>query len=279
MTRRIPVVGGCMAVDDLGAPGAPALLLLHGFTGDRSTWSPLADELANRWRVLVPDLPGHGETTFDDEPTHATMPATTETLAQMLATLGVGTVTVMGYSMGGRLALFAALTAPSVVTGLVLESASAGLANPDERAARRARDERLAAFTEERGIAPFVDVWTEQPLFATQPLALRRRLRAQRLAQRPAGLAASLRGMGTGAQPWLGERLGELRCPVLLLTGADDPRFTRIAGDLARRIPGARHVVIAGAGHAVHLERPEACRQALGAFLEQDGGVECRSSG
>lgn len=274
--RMLERDGGVVAAEDLGPGGPHALLLLHGFTGDRTAWSPVAERLATRRRVIVPDLPGHGDTSLAAVPD---MAGTTRLLAELLGTLGVRAVTPVGYSMGGRLALHFALATPLPVDALVLESASPGLATEAERRRRRDADAALAAGIERDGVRPFAMRWEAQPLFATQSDALRARLRARRLRTDARGLAESLRRVGTGAQPWLGDRLPEIRCPVLLVTGGHDAKFGRIAAAMATAIASARHVVVPDAGHAVHLERPDAFAAALETFLEEREDDACRSNG
>jgi 2-succinyl-6-hydroxy-2,4-cyclohexadiene-1-carboxylate synthase len=276
MTVRLFDAGGTLVADDLGPPSAQAVLLLHGFTGDRSTWSPVAERLASRRRVIVPDLPGHGATTVATVPD---MSGTTGLLARMLEALGVREVTPIGYSMGGRLALHFAFEAPLAVRALVLESASPGLATEAGRRRRRDDDEALAATIERDGVAEFVRHWEALPLFALQSEAVRARLRTVRRRADARGLAASLRRMGTGAQPWLGDRLPDLGCPVLLVTGERDEKFGRIATAMRAALRDGRHLVVPAAGHAVHLEQPEVFAATLETFLQEAQEGTCRSNG
>ena len=168
-----------------------------------------------------------------------------------------------GYSMGGRLALAAALALPARVERLVLAGASPGLADPAERAARRAADEALAARIEADGVEAFVEAWGAQPLFAGQPRGIADFARADRLRNTAAGLAAALRGMGTGTMEPLWDRLGALRMPVTLIAGERDAKFRAIAERMASAIPQATLVIAPGAGHAVHLEAPQVVAGAL----------------
>lgn len=259
----------------------PPLLLLHGFTGCGPGWERAAALLRVPERILAPDLPGHGESVAD--PDACTFDAAAGAIEAVLDAAGVERVDLHGYSMGGRLALYFALTRPARVCRLSLESASAGLATAEEREARMRGDEELARFACEAGIERFVDRWEHTPVLATQlklPAELRARLRALRLRNPVAGLAASLRGMGTGAQPYLGERLGELAMPVLVMAGEGDAKFSAIARDLARSIPDSRLVLIPGAGHTPHLEQPQRWAAAVDSFIaENERGKSCRSSG
>jgi 2-succinyl-6-hydroxy-2,4-cyclohexadiene-1-carboxylate synthase len=168
-----------------------------------------------------------------------------------------------GYSMGGRLALHAAVALPGRVRRLVLIGASPGLADPGERAERRAADEALAAEVEAMTIDEFAERWARTPVLAGQPPAVLAAVTAQRLENTPAGLAAALRGLGTGALPSLWDRLGELAIPVELVVGERDAKFRATAERMAAALPDARVHVVAGAGHAVHLEDPVAVAEII----------------
>ncbi len=174
----------------------------------------------------------------------------------------VGAVHLLGYSMGGRLALFFALSYPELVRSLTMVGASPGIASATERTERRYSDEALADRIEREGMPAFVDYWTALPLWSSQrrnlPTAQKQQLKEQRLQNRPSGLANSLRGMGTGAQPPLHDRLPSLQAPTLLLVGAEDRSFVAVNRQMAQSIPKVRLVVVPETGHAVHLESPDA---------------------
>lgn len=178
---------------------------------------------------------------------------------------GSGQPALIGYSMGGRAALHVALTSPP--SALVLISASPGLRHADERAQRRASDERLAKRVLQLGAARFAEEWMRLPMFAGIPPDLR--FLEERAANSPMGLAQSLRRSGTGAQDSLWERLGEIATPTLVLSGSLDQKFTDIAGEMAALIPSAQHVIIDGAGHSPHLERPRHAAAAIASFAER----------
>jgi 2-succinyl-6-hydroxy-2,4-cyclohexadiene-1-carboxylate synthase len=262
--------GRCRPATDAHAEPADVIVLLHGFTGSHRSWDAIAPALARTRTVVAFDLPGHGDSDFGDTAAHHSMAHTAATLDGAFDALGITHAVVVGYSMGGRLALYLAATRPQRVSRLVLESASPGLATDGERAARRAADDNLARFVLERGIAAFVDRWETTPVLAaeqTLAAATRRTLRAQRLRCMPTGLAASLRGMGTGAQPWLGHQLARATMPTLLIAGGDDAKFVAIGRDLEARLPDARLRVVSGAGHNVHLQVPDTFVALLDDFL------------
>jgi 2-succinyl-6-hydroxy-2,4-cyclohexadiene-1-carboxylate synthase len=249
----------------------PPLVLLHGFTQTRQSWRLTAAELRDRYRVLAPDLPGHGAAAARPA-SFAACTAYLRALAverpDATATASAGTArarfALCGYSMGGRIALHAALALGDRVDRLVLLGASPGLADPAERSARRAADEALAARIEAIGVEAFAREWGAQALFADQPERVAAAAFADRLRNTPAGLAAALRGLGTGVMEPLWDRLGELAMPVTLVVGERDEKFRGIAERMARAMRDARVVVVPGTGHAVQLERPAAVAQAIG---------------
>ncbi len=251
---------------------AEPLVLLHGFTGSHRSWDAVVPALASIGRCVAVDLPGHGESDFEADAGAYSMESASTALASSLDALRVGPATLIGYSMGGRLALYFALTRPERVRRLVLESASPGLATEAEREARRRSDEALARFALDHGIEAFVDRWESVPTLWTErrlPPHTRMCLRQERLRCTPAGLAASLRGMGTGRQPWLGDRLGSAAMPVLLVAGTDDPKFVEIAQSMSRCLPDGTLAIIPGAGHNVHLECADEFVELVGRFVSR----------
>lgn len=272
-TRFLSVNGLTYRVRIAGA-GRP-LLLLHGFTGNLETWDDFVGRIAGRFHTVAVDLIGHGHT---DAPAHAsryTMEHCVADLHLLLDELGLDSVAVVGYSMGGRVALHFALAAPNRVRALVLEGASPGIASATERRERIARDETLAASIEKGGVEAFVRRWEALPLFAglaRLPAAERQRLRARRLSQRAVGLAQTLRGMGAGAQRPLQDELAKLEMPTLLLAGEADAKYRDLVVQMAKRMRRAVPVVVAGAGHTVHLEQPERYFETVFSFLNKQGG-------
>jgi 2-succinyl-6-hydroxy-2,4-cyclohexadiene-1-carboxylate synthase len=239
----------------------PPLLLLHGFTGSARTWDLVRATLNTVARTVALDLVGHGRSAAPAEVARYTMQAASADLAAALDSLGIQQAAVLGYSMGGRLALDFALRCPERVQALVLESASPGIADPTERARRAASDEELAARIEREGVEAFVAGWEQQPLLALGahvPDRVRQAQRAERLSHTALGLANSLRGMGAGRQLSRWACLPRLATPVWLVVGERDARYVDIARRTAERLPRAEVVQVPGAGHTVHLDQPDA---------------------
>jgi 2-succinyl-6-hydroxy-2,4-cyclohexadiene-1-carboxylate synthase len=223
-------------------------------------------------REVVPvDLPGHGARADEIDARAFSLETTLEGIEHSLSA-EKGLASLVGYSMGGRIALQYAYRHPGRLGHLVLESASPGLATAEQRAERRAADEELAAELERDGIEAFVDRWEALPLFTTQrglPAAIGDDVRTRRLLNRAGALAAALRGLGTGALPSLWDVLPRIGTPTLVLVGGLDDKFVEIGRRMVALLPQASLHVVPDAGHAVHLERPQAWARAVGDFLER----------
>jgi 2-succinyl-6-hydroxy-2,4-cyclohexadiene-1-carboxylate synthase len=243
---------------DRGVAGR--LVFLHGFTQTHHHWHAVGFAIAERLAaptLAFVDLPGHG-LSVDDRAALDVRGA-----GQVAAVGGPGTY--VGYSMGGRFALFAALARPDLVRRLVLIGATPGIDDEIEREERIRLDDRRADRIEEIGVEAFLDEWLAGPLFATlprDPAEIEHRAR-----NTPAGLAHSLRTAGTGRQASLWNRLGEIDVPVLVLAGERDDKFTDIGRRMTARLRNARFVQIAGAGHAAHAEAPTTTADAIAAWL------------
>jgi 2-succinyl-6-hydroxy-2,4-cyclohexadiene-1-carboxylate synthase len=252
----------------------PAVMLLHGFTGRGADWGPFLPALRERWTTIAVDLLGHGRSDAPPDPARHALERQAIDLAAIMRRGGTAPAVIVGYSFGARVALRIAVDEPDVVRGLVLESPSAGIADPAERARRYAEDLALADRIERDGIEAFVDTWWETTaVFAAErrlPEATRARFRAGRLRNRPGGLAASLRGAGQGAMTPLHDRLPAIAVPTLVIAGAIDPAGLERARAVADGIPGARLCAIDGVGHAAHRESPARFRRLVLEFLQED---------
>ncbi|MGG0721530.1 2-succinyl-6-hydroxy-2,4-cyclohexadiene-1-carboxylate synthase [Bacillus mycoides] len=247
------------------------LLLLHGFTGSMETWRSFIPSWSEQFQVILVDLVGHGKTESPEDVTHYDIQNVALQMKELLDHLHIENAHVLGYSMGGRLAITMACLYPQYVRSLLLENCTAGLESEEERKERRKKDERLADKIEQEGIRIFVSMWENIPLFETQKrLAqnVKEAVRKERLANNPKGLANSLRGMGTGAQPSWWNELQNLKMPVLLLNGESDEKFFRLLKNIEKCIPRAKFVKIDGAGHAIHVEQPEKFDTIVKGFLK-----------
>ncbi|MEX1218300.1 MAG: alpha/beta fold hydrolase [Acidimicrobiales bacterium] len=229
------------------------VVLLHGFTQTSQCWGPLAVRLAENRPVIAIDLPGHGGS--------GTLRADLVQTASLVADQ-IEPAMVLGYSLGGRVALHLALSRPDVVQQLVLIGATGGIDNEEERFARRTADNALASRIESIGVSAFLDEWLSQPLFSS--LTEIQACRAARKTNTSAGLSASLRLCGVGTQTPLWERLNELQMPVLILAGEYDQKFIALGQRLASGIGlNAEFRVIKRSGHSAHLENPDAVLTAI----------------
>ncbi len=271
---RLQVNGIRLDVETLGT--GPPLMLLHGFTGSSSTWLPFAKAWRGFTTVAV-DLIGHGASDSPAGPPRYRMDACVDDLAAVLDTLGIQRTALLGYSLGGRVALHFGLKYPERLSALVLESASPGIADAGERQERVRSDERLAQLVERDGVEAFVDHWEQIPLWASQarlPPAERDALRRQRLHNSTTGIANSLRGMGAGAQEPLFDRLCDVRAPALLVVGALDERYVELAHTMVLTMPRAELRIIEDAGHAAHFEQPTAFGAIVSEFLARSRTID-----
>jgi len=247
------------------------LLLLHGFTGSTEAWvSSSVASLATDRHVILVDLLGHGTSDKPTSPGRYALSEILHDLADVLDALEFGRADWLGYSMGGRLALAAAVLMPERVSRLVLESASPGLRNETEREERRRTDGKLAARMERDGIDSFVKLWMALPLFRTQRRLEPDLLEAEAERRRtndPHALAACLRGFGAGLQPSFWNELPEIDAPTLVIIGEEDPKFADIGKEMASLFPDGTLSPIPDTGHAVHLERPREWAWAVRSFL------------
>lgn len=252
-----------------GPPHAPAVVFLHGFMGRGAVWHPVAAALRATHRCVLVDLPGHGQSLGLPEAAYS-MAGAAHALAATLDHLALAEAQVVGYSMGGRLALYFALHYPDRCTSLVLESASPGLRTEAERAERRRLDaERAARLTSD--FPAFLDAWYQLPLFASlhRHPGLVPRLQRARRTNDPAELARALVGLSTGAQPSLWNRLPALRVATLALAGALDAKYVALAQAMQRQAPALRAEILPATGHNGHAERPQVYLEHLRRWLAQ----------
>lgn len=225
------------------------VVLLHGFTLTGRSWDPVVARLSGA-DPLALDLRGHGAA-------REAWPIDVPSVVEDVVAAAPSGATLCGYSLGGRVALRAALDHPGAFVRLVLVGATPGIADPVQRAARRAADDALADRVQGMTMEAFAREWGALEVFTTQPKDVRALAHTDRLRNDPRALAEVLRGLGAGVMEPMWDRLGELDPPVTLVAGERDPRYVAIARAMAERITGAEVAIVAGVGHAVHLEAPE----------------------
>lgn len=246
--------------------GPVAAVFLHGFTCSRHAFDHLEPLLGDVVTATCVDLPGHHGAPL---PSQLGPEGFQETLEAVAALVPPG-ATLVGYSQGARVALGVAVTHPRLASHLVLESVSPGLRRRSERRQRRGLDEANALALETTGVESFVARWEQHPLFAplrARPDDVQASVRALRLGQTAEGLAGALRCLGQGVQPDYWPSLPTLRTPTLLLAGALDEKYARLARRAAGELPLAWHALIPGSGHVPHAECPRAFADELRAFL------------
>lgn len=234
--------------------GDPHLVFLHGFTQTRASWQTIGRRLAARHRITLIDLPGHGAT--------SARPQSLDEAGRLVAQ-ACGRSVLVGYSMGARVALHAALHPSSELTGLVLIGAHPGIVDESERMGRIETDDSLARRIEVIGVREFLAEWLAQPMFT----AVRNLDHQDRLTNTPEGLAYALRTMGTGRQRVLDAELERLDVPTLLVVGEHDDKFLALAKRMRSILPHATIATIPDAGHACHLEQPVATRETIEAWI------------
>ena len=247
------------------------MLFLHGFMGSSADWSETVAALQSRFFCIAADLPGHGRSVRLAGNQVYTMEGTSALLEGVLSELEIERSHIVGYSMGGRLALYFAVHHEARCRRVVLESASPGLESEADRRDRRGLDEARAVRLETEEYGRFIEEWYRQPLFETlqRRKDLLERMIASRMTNSPREIARSLRGMGTGHQPALWDVLEDVHAPVLAIAGALDGRYAEMARRMAVLMPKCRAAIMPDAGHNVHAEHPSAYTDLIKDFLNQ----------
>lgn len=254
------------------APEGPTLIALHGFGGDGLDFEVLAGRALGASALVGLDLVGHGGSPKPDDPAPYRIPAQIEQLRRLFGAVAEGPAPVMlGYSMGGRIGLQMAISdrCPDLA-GIILVGAHPGMDYPEERMARREWDFALANRALDLGAGAFAEEWAQHPLIASQsrlPEPFQSRLRERRWANEVTALAHAVREAGTGSMPSAWGQLDRVKCPVLVISGDEDVKYTELGRALVDRLPRAELWVAGGAGHAPHLEAPEAFSERVAEFV------------
>ncbi len=267
-SHSIDAAGVRLHVEETGS--GPTVVLLHGFTGSARAMACIARGLSETHRILSVDLIGHGRSPAPRAAAAYSMTACVDQLASLLDTLNVVEAHWIGYSMGGRAALALGVAHPARMVSALLVGTSAGIRDPQKRAERVRDDEALADRIERDGVEAFVDFWISQPFLVDERRLGARGVaeaRTMRLANSAHGLAASLRGMGPGAQPPLHGELASIAAPICLAVGEDDLKFRALAAEMSQELPNARVEIVPEAGHSAHTDNPAAFLDLARRFL------------
>ena len=249
------------------------VLMLHGFTGSLENCREISGSLNPNFNHIGIDLVGHGKSDSPVIVDKYNQQALSKQINDVLNNLSIQQVIILGYSMGGRAALGFAVNHPNKIRGLILESTTAGIENEKDRAERIRSDEELANYIESHSIEEFIELWMNKEIFNTQRRfsnAKLKSIREKKILNSKIGLANSLRGFGTGRMGYFGSKLNQINCPVLLLTGELDTKFTKINSGLKKRFQNANHRIIKNAGHNAHLEEPMKFVKVVNKFFEKN---------
>ncbi|WP_058912785.1 2-succinyl-6-hydroxy-2,4-cyclohexadiene-1-carboxylate synthase [Entomohabitans teleogrylli] len=253
-----------LAAQHLPAPGSdrPWLVWLHGFLGSRREWLPVARGDFVRWPQLIIDLPGHGGSAGC---TAHSFQQVSEWLHNTLVSYNILNYWLIGYSLGGRLAMYHACHGDSRgLQGMIIEGGNPGLASPALREQRLRADRHWAQRLRGEPVEQVLAAWYQQPVFSSLSDAQRRELVADRRNNDPQALAAMLEATSLGRQPDLTPALRQLAIPVHYLCGERDAKFQAIAATL----PVHSHTIMA-AGHNAHREQPGAFAHCLNTIFRQ----------
>ncbi len=253
-----------------GTGNENTVMMIHGFTGSHESMSELCGLIPRK--CVSPDLIGHGMSPCPDDTKQYRLESMVDQLNEVTKKTMRQPFSLIGYSMGARLALTYAMASQAMVSCLVLISGTAGIQDELERHERLIRDSSIASDIEVHGMQHFVNYWERQPIFTSQrslSAEKKQAMRRIRLSQRPKGLANHLRMAGTGAMVPLWDYLERLEIPVLLIVGEEDTKFMHIAERMKARLPDAALETIGNAGHAVHYEKPRETAASIIQFLDR----------
>ncbi|BAU65014.1 hypothetical protein STA3757_23930 [Stanieria sp. NIES-3757] len=251
-----------------GNKNKPVILFLHGFMGDRFDFDRVIALLAPHFSFLTVDLPGHGKTKVIGAESNYTMPNTAQALIELLQINQINKCFLVGYSLGGRLALYLTLYFPEYFYKVALESASPGLENEEEREQRIQLDLQIAAELESTDFSFFLNKWYSNSLFESFKKHPDFNQAIQtKLTNNPTELAKSLRNISTGLQPSLWQNLKQNRIPLLFLVGELDQKFVLINTKMTKLCPNSQLKIIKNSGHNIHFENPVEYAQAIKDFF------------
>ncbi len=253
-------------------PEKDFILFLHGFTGCAEDWYPIFEQFPENYNLFALDFIGHGKSDIPADTKYYSTENLVKQIKFVKDQLTPKKIFVAGYSMGGRAALSYAVAYPDDIKGLILESATAGIKNEEERNKRYESDLKLVEFIESHSLEEFIELWNDQELFNT----LRRfsneklkKIKKKKATGSKIGYANSLKGFSTGIMPPLHDKLKKIPVKVLLISGDLDTKFTGINARLAKRFFKAKHKIVKNSGHNTHLEEPKRFLEIVTNYLSQ----------
>ncbi|WP_300562604.1 2-succinyl-6-hydroxy-2,4-cyclohexadiene-1-carboxylate synthase [Companilactobacillus sp.] len=234
-------------------------VFLHGFLGSKRDFEKIVGDFSEQYLVL--DLLGFGENKDQNiEPDRFIQKNQVEDLEDIFSKLNLVNINLVGYSMGGRLAIAYALKYPKRINSLFLESTTAGISDQQQRLDRQNHDKKLAHSVIDQGMDKFIENWEKLPLFSSQQAVSKNDftfMHQQRIDQNPINVANSLLEMGTGKQPNYWPDVGQLsKLSVKIIVGSKDSKFIKIGHRLHELIHGSTLTVVSNSGHNVHFETP-----------------------
>lgn len=250
-------------------PLKPYLVMLHGFMGDSRSFNHLLESLSEFCNPVTIDLLGHGSTSAPMLSSRYGTFEQVEDIRIIFRELNLPPFFLLGYSMGGRLAIQTAIIHYQYLSGLILESTTFGIINDNDSTERIHKDEERATEIE-RNYRDFVDKWNQAALFKSNSTHSEKRKQALmkiQKNQRPHGLANSLRGFGTGSMPSADIALRDLKIPVLILSGDKDEKFTKIGNEMNQLIKNSKHIIIPNSSHRIHIDNPDSYLQSIKNFI------------
>lgn len=248
------------------------VFLLHGFTGSSEDWEEIISLLPKNFSYVAVDLIGHGKSEAPDNVEHYKAQSVVQQLDDIFRYFSKKKFILIGYSLGGRAALTYAVHYPEKLSGLILESSTAGILNEHLREERRQNDAQIVKLIKEKTVEEFVEFWMNQDLFHSLKNAAKDRIvryQKSKVKNQKVGLINSLKGFGTGEMPALYNKLHLIKCRTMLITGELDKKFTQLNSELVRLLPNAEHVIVKDAGHNVHLEKPQEFVEIVYGFITQ----------
>lgn len=249
----------------------PMVVFLHGFAGSADDWKPIMERGAGVFESYAINLPGHGGSLHLEDSDAYTFTGAARVVAESIQQVANAPVHLVGYSMGGRLAVYVALQWPTLLASLFVESSSAGLCDPDGREQRLRADAKLANRIRTKPLNEFLLEWYSQPLFASLSNEQRETVISARLRNDAMELARSMEGLSVGAQPPLWDRLQDITVPATFISGAMDAKYTGLSGRMAGLCRDGQSVIVENAGHNVHVEQPNAFVRCIEEHLENFG--------